>query len=178
MTCRRKLLHVIKVDCAGNNIPYYLAPNAVPANAKDAEPTMMRTKACAIIMLVTMAGCAGPMGPLQPGTPPAPAVTAYDGSYQTTIRSTNTSRAALGSSWCDTPPQIVATVANGNLTYSVPHPNVPGNPTPSFQATFAADGSFSGQVNDGTVTGRVTGGQMEGRIDGAACNYAFSGQRM
>jgi hypothetical protein len=55
---------------------------------------------------------------------------------------------------------------------------VPGNPTPSFQATFAADGSFTGQVNDGTVTGRVTGGQMEGRIDGAACNYAFSGQRI
>lgn len=139
---------------------------------------MMRTKACVITVLLTIAGCAGPMGPLRPGTKPVAAVTAYDGTYRTTLRSTNSTRAALGSSWCDAPADIVATVTNGDLTYSVPHPNVPGNPTPAFEATFAADGSFSGQVNDGTLTGRVTGGQMEGRIDGAACSYAFTGQRM
>lgn len=139
---------------------------------------MMRTKACAITVLLTMAGCAGPMGPLRPAPKPAAAITAYDGSYRTAIRSTDSSRATLGSTWCRTSPELVATVSDGDLTYAVPHPNVPGNPTPNFDATFAADGSFSGQVNDGTITGRVTGGQIEGRIDGAACSYAFTGQRM
>jgi hypothetical protein len=138
----------------------------------------MRTKACAMTLLLTMAGCAGPMGPLRPEAPQAVAVTTYDGSYRTAIRSTNASQAAVGSTWCDTSPEVVATVSGGNLTYSVPHPNVPGNPTPSFVATFAADGSFSGQVNDGTISGRVTAGQIEGRIDGAACSYAFTGRRM
>jgi hypothetical protein len=145
---------------------------------------MMRTKAWAIVLMLTMAGmltiagCAGPMGPLRPVAKPAAAITTYDGTYRTALRSTNSTRAALGSSWCDAPSEDVATVAGGDLTYSVPHPNVPGNPTPSFEATFTADGSFAGQVNGGTISGRVTGGQIEGRIDGAACSYAFSGQRM
>lgn len=145
---------------------------------------MIRTKACAIILLpmiaglFTMAGCAGPMGPLRAPAKQAAPVTTYDGTYRTTLRSTNSTRAALGSSWCDAPPEVVATVAAGDLTYSVPHPNVPGNPTPAFEATFAADGSFAGQVNDGTLSGRVTGSQIEGRIDGAACSYAFTGQRV
>jgi hypothetical protein len=138
---------------------------------------MMRTKACAITLLLMMAGCAGPMGPLRPGAPPAAAVTAYDGSYRTTIRPGNFTPAAQGYSWCQTSPQIIATVSGGDLAYAVPHPNVPGNPTPAFQAVFAPDGSFSGQITDGTITGRVTGTHMEGRIDGAACSYAFSGER-
>jgi hypothetical protein len=139
---------------------------------------MMRTQACAMVLLLTMAGCAGPMGPLRPDAAHPVAVTAFDGSYRTAIRSTNSSQSAMGSSWCESSPEIVATVSGGALTYSVPHLNVPGNPTPVFQATFAADGSFSGQVNDGTMSGRVTGGQIAGRIDGAACTYAFTGQRM
>lgn len=139
---------------------------------------MLRTKAWAMTLLLTMAGCAGPMGPLRPDATHAVAVTTYDGSYHTTIRSTNASRAAAGSSWCQTSPELIATVTGGDLAYSVPHPNVPGNPTPNFVATFSADGSFSGQVNDGTISGRVTGSQIQGRIDGAACNYAFTGQRM
>ena len=138
----------------------------------------MRTKACAMTLLLTMAGCAGPMGPLRLEATHVVAVTAYDGSYRTTIRPTNASKAAAGSSWCESSPELVATVSGGDLAYSVPHPNVPGNPTPDFLATFAADGSFSGQVNDGTISGRVTGSQIEGRIDGAACSYAFTGQRM
>jgi len=138
----------------------------------------MRTKACAMTLLLTLAGCAGPMGPLRPEATRVVAVTAYDGTYRTVIRPTNASKAAAGSSWCESSPELVATVSGGDLAYSVPHPNVPGNPTPDFLATFAADGSFSGQVNDGTISGRVTGSQIEGRIDGAACSYAFNGQRM
>ena len=42
-------------------------------------------------------------------------------------------------------------MANGRFSFAVPHPDVPGNPTPALQATFAADGSFSGQVIVGTI---------------------------
>ncbi len=69
-------------------------------------------------------------------------------------------------------------MANGQLTYVVPHPNLPGNPTPNFPATFAADGTFSGQVISGTTFGRVQGSHIEGRIDGAGCIYTFAGERI
>jgi hypothetical protein len=70
------------------------------------------------------------------------------------------------------------TVANGHFTYSVPHPNVSGTPTPVFPASMAADGSFSGQIIVGSISGHVSGTQIQGRIDGSACIYTFSGSRV
>ena len=69
-------------------------------------------------------------------------------------------------------------MANGQFSYAVQHPDVPGNPTPALPATFAADGSFSGQVIVGTIYGRVQGSHMEGRIDGSARLYTFTGERI
>ena len=43
--------------------------------------------------------------------------------------------------------------------------NIAGNPTPTLPATFAADGTFSGQVTIATIFGRVQGSHMEGRIE-------------
>ncbi len=57
-------------------------------------------------------------------------------------------------------------------------PNIPGNPTPAFPGTFAADGTFSGQIIAGTIFGRVQGSHMEGRIDGSGCLYTFMGERI
>ena len=68
-------------------------------------------------------------------------------------------------------------MADGQFTYAVSHPNIPGNPTPAFPATFAADGKFSGQIIAGTISGQVQGSHMEGRIDGSACLYTFTGER-
>jgi hypothetical protein len=72
----------------------------------------------------------------------------------------------------------VITVAKGQFTYTVPHPNLPGTPAPVFQATFAQDGSFFGQVINGTMSGHVTGSHITGSIDGQGCLYAFDGVRM
>jgi hypothetical protein len=130
-----------------------------------------------MILVLATAGCAGPMGTIHPDTT-AGAVTAFDGSYQTTIRVTSTAAAAQGTDWCMTPGQPVITVANGQFGYAVPHPNAPGNPTPVFQATLAQDGTFSGQGNGGTISGQVSGTHMQGRIDGMGCIYGFAGDRL
>ena len=129
-----------------------------------------------VLMLMTI-GCAGPMGTIHSDTPPPPPVTAFDGTFRGTIRSTH-SLVAAETSWCDTPGQPAITVANGQFTYATPHPELPGNPTPIYTATMASDGSFYGQDISGTISGRVSGTHMEGTIDGSACLYSFTANRM
>ena len=137
---------------------------------------MAQVRLCPIVAMLLIAGCAGPMGTIHSDTVPAPVVTSFDGSYRTTIRVTNS--AVKETPWCDSPGQPVITVANGQFSYAVPHPNVPGNPAPSYPATFAQDGTFYGQVVSGTISGQVRGTHMEGSIDGQGCVFAFTGDRI
>jgi hypothetical protein len=130
-----------------------------------------------MVVMLMIAGCAGPMGTIHGNLPAAPTVSAFDGTYRSTIRVANAAGAAKENAWCETPGQPIIMVANGQFSYAVPHPNIPGNPTPSFLATFAQDGSFSGQVVEGTISGRVDGTHMEGNISATACIYAFTGDR-
>jgi hypothetical protein len=132
---------------------------------------------CLMVLTLVLAGCAGSMGTIHADTATAP-VTSFDGAYRSTIRITSVADEAKGTSWCVTPGQSIITVANGQFGYTVSHPDAPGNPAPTFQATVAQDGSFVGQGNDGTISGRVSGTHMEGSINGAACIYAFTGDRM
>jgi hypothetical protein len=151
---------------------------------------LFRPVACQrlVVLLLTVAGCAGPMGPDRPG-PSVPVaqwkpedydkvpVNAFDGSYRTEIHLTGSTDVAKGTDWCSTPGQTMITVANGRFTYTTPHPNVPGNPTPQFEASLAPDGSFYGLVLVGNMHGTIQGGHIEGQIDGAGCLYSFSGDR-
>ena len=93
-----------------------------------------------MIVMLTVAGCAGPLGTIHSNTVATPPVTSFDGAYQSTIRVTSSAETTKGTSWCDSPGQPVVTVASGRFSYAVPHPNVPGNPAPSYPATFAQDG--------------------------------------
>jgi hypothetical protein len=102
-------------------------------------------KSHGVALTIILGGCAGPMGPLRSDPPAPPPVTSFDGSYRTTIQTLPT-RATEGTVWCSSPGQEVVTVTNGRFGFVVPHPNVPGNPAPAFPATFASDGTFSGQV--------------------------------
>ncbi len=132
-----------------------------------------------LVLVLTTAACAGSMGELKVEKATAvPPVTAFDGSYRTTIHPTGSFGSAQISSWCETPGQPVITVTNGRFSYAVPHPNVPGNPASAYTATMAPDGSFYGQLVGGTISGQVRGTHMEGRIDGSACLYEFTGDRM
>ncbi len=130
-----------------------------------------------MVLLLMMAGCAGSMGTIHSNSPTA-SVTSFDGSYRTTIRVTNVAAEIKGTNWCETPGQPVITVANGQFSYGVAHPNVPGNLATSFLATMAQDGSFSGQAIDGTIFGQVRGSHMDGSINGQGCIYAFTGDRV
>ena len=139
---------------------------------------MSHVKLSPVVLLLLIGGCAGPIGTIHVSqTPPPPVVTAFDGTYRTTIRSLESFGADQETAWCDSPGQPVVTVTNGKFSYAVPHPNVPGNATPTFPATIAPDGTFFGQVIEGTVNGQVQGTHIEGRIDGSACIYGFSGNR-
>jgi hypothetical protein len=131
-----------------------------------------------MVLLLAIAGCAGPMGTIHGGQSAVASVATFDGTYQSTIRVTDAVDAAKEGGWCETPGQSVITVAKGQFSYAVPHPNIPGNPTPNFLATMAQDGSFSGQIVEGTISGRVGGTHMEGNISSTACVYAFTGDRV
>jgi hypothetical protein len=61
-------------------------------------------------------------------------VTRADGTYRVTRRVTGTAAAAR-QAWCDSPGQPAITIANGQSTFRVRHPNVPGNPTLSLLAS-------------------------------------------
>jgi hypothetical protein len=130
-----------------------------------------------MVLMLMVAGCAGSMGVIRPDTATA-SVTAFDGSYRNTISIAASATVAKGTSWCETPGQPVITVVNGQFGYAVPHPNMPGNPTPTFQAAVARDGSFLGRSNGGTISGQVRGTYIEGIIDGVGCRYTFAGNRM
>jgi len=131
----------------------------------------------AAVMLI-LSACAGPMGPIRvEATPPPTPVTSFDGAYRNTIRSVRSFGADQAAAWCDSPGQPLITIQNGQFSYAVPHPNVPGNATPNFPATLAADGSFTGQIIAGTINGQVQGNHIQGVIDGSACIYEFSGNR-
>jgi hypothetical protein len=133
---------------------------------------------CSIVLMLISTGCAGPMGTIRGETPLAPPVTSFDGSYRNTIRFIGAFGAAQTADWCNTPGQPIITVTDGHFTYAVPHPDIPGNATPVYPATMAADGSFSGQIIAGMIYGRVQGSRVEGKIDGSACVYTFTGDRV
>ena len=128
------------------------------------------------MLVVVCTGCAGSMGPIIP-EPATLSVTAFDGSYRTTIRSAGGAKIVMTTDWCQTPEKVTVTVANGQLNYPVSHPNMPGSPTPVFVATMVEDGTFSGNASSGHIIGRVSGALIEGRIDGAGCIYTFTGDR-
>ncbi len=132
----------------------------------------------ALSLMLIVGGCAGSMGTMRENPPAPPPITAFDGAYRTTLRLTSAFGSSQVTTWCQSPGQSTITVANGQFTYALPHPNVPGNATPTYTATMAEDGSFSGEIVAGTISGRVQGRHIEGRIDGSACVYAFSGERL
>jgi hypothetical protein len=131
-----------------------------------------------MLLPLLIIGCAGPMGTIHGEAPTTVVVTTFDGSYSNTIRVTGSAEGARGTTLCDSPGQPVITVANGQFSYAVPHPDLPGGMTSNFPATMAQDGTFYGQVMSGTISGQVNGGHIEGSIDGQGCVYAFAGERI
>jgi hypothetical protein len=138
---------------------------------------MFQVRLCSVALVLMIAGCVDP-APVQQTKAPPSSLTSFDGSYRNTIRVTGTAGEAKGTNWCETPGQPIIRVSSGQFSYAIPHPNVPGNPTPIFQAVMSQDGSFTGQANNGTIAGKVSGPSLQGTINGEGCIYAFTGDRM
>jgi hypothetical protein len=130
----------------------------------------------AVGLVLTVAGCGAPATVSQTPVATQP-TTQFDGAYQSTIRITGSNRAVQGN-WCDSVGQSVITITNGQFSYAVPHPDVPGNPTLTFAVNLTQNGTFASQINGGSISGRVQGTHIEGSIDGEACAYAFTGDKM
>lgn len=161
----------------------------VVCGARTETTKAVRTWSYLGMLLFTISGCAGSMGSVRPGpsVPAAqaatiivtPPVTSFDGTYSNTLRLTSSFGSGKDTyGWCDSPGQPIITVANGQFSYAVPHPNIPGEATPRFPATVKEDGTFYGEIVAGTLSGSIRGSRIEGRIDGSACLYAFTGGRV
>ena len=110
------------------------------------------------------------------GSAPKPGPS-FDGLYQGSVR-TNESAALAPKDWCETTPSMRVEVRNNGLTYTMPHPNVPGNPTIPYSAFIYPDGSLQSQPGAAFVMrGRITGTHMDGFMSGMGCEYIFMADR-
>jgi hypothetical protein len=142
------------------------------------DTAMRQTDFSLVVLIAVLGGCVGPMGPIRPDPPPPPAVTLFDGSYRTAIRLQSSFGAAATSAWCESPGQPMITIADGQFTYAVPHPNYPSQLVVAFVATMAQDGSFYGEAIQGSISGSIQGSRIEGLLDGSGCVYTFAGNRL
>jgi hypothetical protein len=129
-----------------------------------------------VIAVIAIAGCSSPPPSASSGPTVPPAAVSWDGAYQGGVQITGLG-SGIQREWCETDPQMTVQVAGNKFTYTMPHPNTPGEPTMVYAASIAPDGSFRSDIGTGVMIGRVAGSRMTGLIDGSACVYSFSMDR-
>jgi hypothetical protein len=129
-----------------------------------------------VIAITAIAGCSSPPPSVSSGPTAPPALVSWDGAYQGAVQITGLG-SGIQREWCETDPQMRVQVAGNKFTYTMPHPNTPGEPTMVYSASIAPDGSFRSDIGTGVMIGRVTGSRITGLIDGSACVYSFSMDR-
>jgi hypothetical protein len=130
----------------------------------------------AVIAVAAIAGCNSPPQSVSVGSTAPPPAVSWDGAYRGTVQITGLG-SGIQRDWCETDPQMTVQVAGNKFTYTMPHPNTPGEPTMVYSASIAPDGSFRSDIGTGVMTGRVAGSRITGLIDGSACVYSFSMDR-
>jgi len=125
------------------------------------------------------AGCAGKP---PPPPPPAPAVAApagpaaVDGTYQGMKQLV---RGGDGPGMlCGQMDPFAVTVAGRAFRYVLNQPEVPYQPTRTFDVTIDADGNFKATNGPAYITGSAGGGTMQGQLSGDACGYVFQANRL
>lgn len=130
-----------------------------------------------IVIGIAFVGCANKVPTPTASAPPAAPGISFDGTYRGAVQITGTASSAPRS-WCETPNPIMIQVSGNTMNYAMPHPNVMGNPTPTFAVPIAQDGSFQGQASaGGSITGQINGSRMTGTISGVGCAYSLSADR-
>ncbi len=132
--------------------------------------------AVACLLIASLGGCQAPPSP-STSLPPS-SVSAFDGAYRATVSVTQVG-AGADPRWCQTQAPGSINVAANQFSLALPHPNVPGNPTPTFAVAVAPDGSFQTQSVDGTASfaGRISGAHLQGLVNMTGCQYAVSADR-
>jgi hypothetical protein len=126
--------------------------------------------------ILALAGCTSDPKTQPIGAAAATPAVSWDGTYRGVVQIT-----AVGSGiqrqWCETDPAMVVQVTGNALTYRMPHPNAPDNPTPVYSGSITRDGAFNIQLISGVMSGRIVGNHMSGAISGSVCTYSFSTDR-
>jgi hypothetical protein len=74
---------------------------------------------------------------------------------------------------CGTEDMLTLHVANNVFSYTLNQPQVPGQPTRTFNVMIASDGSFQAQSGVAYIHGTASGSHMAGDVVGDACGYHF-----
>jgi hypothetical protein len=142
--------------------------------------TLMRfgPSAAACLMSVSLAACQQ-AGPPASATLPPLFTTVFDGTYRVAVSVAKVSQGG-DATWCQTQPPASLNITGDQFRLALPHPNVPGNPTPTFVVAIAPDGSFQTQSVDGTASfaGQVSGTHLKGAVNMTGCEYAVSADRV
>lgn len=133
--------------------------------------------AAACLMTVSLAACQQ-AGPPPSATLPPLFTTVFDGTYRVAVSVAKVG-AGVDATWCQTQAPTSLKITGDQFRLALPHPNVPGNPTPTFAVAIAPDGSFQAPSIDGTASfaGKVSGGHLQGVANMTGCEYAVSADR-
>ena len=114
-----------------------------------------------VVLALFIASCGHPAAVIQSQTE-IPPTTAFDGSYQSAIRVIHEAAMVEGYSWCQTPGQPIITVTNGQFTYVVPHPDLPGDhPPTAFPAHFGRTARSSVRACKALFRGECAGPRLK-----------------
>ena len=130
-----------------------------------------------LVICVSCSGCVGEPAYLTAPTKAQPQIS-FDGTYRASLQVTSAS-SSLPREWCETDRRPVFQIRDNNFSFSMPHPNIPGNYSLEYTVSIYSDGIMQGTSGDlGVLAGRVTGTHMQGVISGSGCEYSFSADRV
>ena len=74
---------------------------------------------------------------------------------------------------CGTQDMLTLNVVNNAFSYTLNQPQVPGQPTRTFNVMIASDGSYQASSGAAFIRGTASSGHMSGDIFGDACGFHF-----
>ncbi len=74
---------------------------------------------------------------------------------------------------CGTQDTLTLNVVSNAFSYTLNQPQVPGQPTRTFNVMIASDGSYQAQSGAAFIRGTASSNHMSGDIFGDACGFHF-----
>ncbi len=133
-----------------------------------------------VLLTLLAAGCAN-RSPPPPDAQAAPLATAPSGPVSVDGTYDGTKQKVRGGDGpgllCGQLDPFSVTVTNRSFQYVLQQPEVPFQPTRTFDVTIQPDGSFMASSGPTYIDGSAGGGAMQGEISGDACGYVFNANR-